>query len=636
MDQIPGDAASFEDQIKKSLSNAYDIERELGGGGMSRVFVATDRLLGRKIVIKFLSPELIAEVNRGRFRREIQVAAQLQHPHIVTLLSAGEDNDLVYYTMPFIDGESLKSAVEKNGPLSVADVIRVLYDVVDALAYAHAHGVVHRDIKPANILRSGSHALVTDFGVAKALNAARSSSSALTSTGMAIGTPAYMAPEQLAGDTDADHRVDIYALGLLAYELLCGESPFAATSAQGVLAAVLTRDPKPLYLVRKDVPRKLSTIIMQCLSKVPGGRPPTAEALLDSLDMIATASGEIRTKEHKVPSRERTAPVARPTPAKSSTGPVSTSLLIDHEPEKSRKRYLIPAIAAVVIAGVASVLWFNRTPGSSAVSIQPPAAAGAESASATASVTPGSGANAAAPTAPVVPPVDTAAIAASVQNRIAQMVAAAAAKPGGAVVNADSLKKKLRRELTDSIAKANAARVAALPPAAAAQPSGPAAQPAAAPAPAPVAAAPAPAPVSNGKRRVAITEPKGLQDQPVLASFTHQFIDALHASLDNGESFAAVDQDSVRSVIAHTASRDEAARVLKPDVLISPSYVGSGETVNVLVTVWDLRSNSSYGIRVTSTKLEPSKPELYLGSLVQSVMKQLDDLNRTPTIYTKH
>src|SRR5687767_12117636 len=166
----------FEEQLKSSLSHAYDIERELGGGGMSRVFVATDRLLGRKIVIKLLSPELIESVNRARFRREIQVAAQLQHPHIVTLFSAGEDGELVYYTMPFIEGESLKSAIEKNGPLSVRDVVRVLYDVVDALAYAHAHGVVHRDIKPANILRSGSHALVTDFGVAKALNAAMPSS----------------------------------------------------------------------------------------------------------------------------------------------------------------------------------------------------------------------------------------------------------------------------------------------------------------------------------------------------------------------------------------------------------------------------------------------------------------------------
>ncbi len=615
--------ATFEEQIKTSLSTAYDIERELGGGGMSRVFVATDRILGRKIVIKFLSPDLVAEVNRGRFRREIQVAAQLQHPHIVTLLSAGEDNDLVYYTMPYIEGESLKSAMEKSGKLSVADVIRVLYDVVDALAYAHAHGVVHRDIKPANILRSGSHALVTDFGVAKALNAARAPT-ALTSTGMAIGTPAYMAPEQLAGDGDADHRVDIYALGLLAYELLCGESPFAATSAQGVLAAVLTRDPKPLHLVRKDVPRKLSLIIMQCLSKVPGGRPPTAEALLDSLDMIATASGEIRTKEHKVPARERAIQgLERRDPTKERTAAVAMPLLVDLRVPGTRSRLFVMGLAAVVIAGVASVLVFNRlaqTP--SAVSVGPPAVASAESTVATPLA-------AAASAAPVVTPLDTAAIVASVQKRMA-LALAAAKSGGGAPINADSLKKKLQRELTDSMMRANAARVAAAPPVAAPAQAAPAAVAT------PVATAEASAPASSGRHRLAITEPKGLQDQSALSTFTHQFVEALSSSLGNGEAFVVVNQDSVRDAISHTKSRDEAARILKPDVLVSPSYVGSGETVNVIVTVWDLRNNSSYGIRVTSSKLEPSKPEAYLGPLVQSVMKQLDDLNRTPTIYLKH
>ena len=215
----------FERRLKDTLSTAYEIERELGGGGMSRVFVATDRILGRKIVIKVLSPELTAEVNRGRFRREMQVAAQLQHPHIVPLLSAGEQNDLLYFTMPFIKGESLKTAIVKDGGMSVAEVVRFLYHVGEALDYAHEAGIVHRDIKPANILRSGSYALITDFGVAKALNAAMSAQ-AMTSTGMAIGTPAYMAPEQLAGDAAADHRIDIYAVGLLAYELLAGKSPF--------------------------------------------------------------------------------------------------------------------------------------------------------------------------------------------------------------------------------------------------------------------------------------------------------------------------------------------------------------------------------------------------------------------------
>lgn len=291
---------TFEEQLRHAVSNAYDIERELGGGGMSRVFVATDKLLGRKVVIKLLSPELTAEVNRGRFRREIQVAAQLQHPHIVTLFSAGEDGDLVYYTMPFIKGESLKSALEKSGPLTVTEVVRILYDVTDALAYAHENGVVHRDIKPANILRSGSHYLVTDFGVAKALNAAMQTGQ-MTSTGMAVGTPSYMSPEQLAGDPAADHRIDIYAVGLLAYELLAGKSPFAAPTPKGVLAAVLTREPKPLIEVRPDVPRSLSEVVMRCLSKEPEARPQSAMELMAALDMFSTASGEIRTREHRVP-----------------------------------------------------------------------------------------------------------------------------------------------------------------------------------------------------------------------------------------------------------------------------------------------------------------------------------------------
>lgn len=285
---------------------------------MSRVFVATDKLLGRKVVIKLLSPELTAEVNRGRFRREIQVAAQLQHPHIVTLFSAGEDGDLVYYTMPFIKGESLKSALEKSGPLTVTEVVRILYDVIDALAYAHENGVVHRDIKPANILRSGSHYLVTDFGVAKALNAAMQTGQ-MTSTGMAVGTPSYMSPEQLAGDPSADHRIDIYAVGLLAYELLAGKSPFAAPTPKGVLAAVLTREPKPLIEVRPDVPRSLSEVVMRCLSKEPEGRPQSAMELMAALDMFSTASGEIRTREHRVPFTPHEPMVSVPATAVTST-----------------------------------------------------------------------------------------------------------------------------------------------------------------------------------------------------------------------------------------------------------------------------------------------------------------------------
>ena len=229
--------------------------------------------------------------------------------------------------MPFIKGESLKSALEKNGALSVAEVVRILYD---ALAFAHENGVVHRDIKPANILRFGAHALVTDFGVAKALNAAMPSG-AMTSTGMAVGTPAYMSPEQLAGDPGADHRIDIYAVGLLAYELLTGTSPFAARTPREILAAVLTREPPALAELRPDVPRGLSELVMSCLSKDPEGRPQSALAMMRALDMFSTASGEIRTHEHRVPRTPLTGAVMTPAapssdPAVSNSSAVPTGL----------------------------------------------------------------------------------------------------------------------------------------------------------------------------------------------------------------------------------------------------------------------------------------------------------------------
>ena len=674
--------STFEERLKESLSHLYDIERELGGGGMSRVFVATDRSLGRKIVIKLLSPELTAEVNRGRFRREIQVAAQLQHPHIVTLLSAGEDEELVYYTMPFIVGESLKSALDRNGPLNIRDVVRILYDVVDALSYAHEQGVVHRDIKPANILRSGSHALVTDFGVAKALNASMPSS-AMTSTGMAIGTPAYMAPEQLAGDPTADHRIDIYAVGLLAYELLTGKSPFAASSPQAVLAAVLTRDPAPLVDVRPDVPRRLSEMVMACLSKVPGGRPPTAEGLLTSLDQFSTASGEIRTQEHKVPVIGPTVPIVvpvMPTPVRNDvvddasapvaaaavaplvsdvpatsytppdsaiTSPSGVSLTavpvpvaerpitISHDPiptyesapAKPRSRMLIGGLALLVPAVAGAIFVSQR----SAKRADSPAEVTAASVGST-----GSGA-AAIPVA-----VDSAAIAAAVAQRANAM--AAAEKSGSSPVNADSLRRQIQREIADSIARANRARAAAIPAGAttvAAVPgnnSAPATAPASAPAPAPVAApdpAPAPPPVASSRKRLAIAEPRGNRDNPVFNAFSNRIVAALRASLAGSDEFSLVDQDSVHNAISQTSSRDEAAKLLKPDVVVSPSFNRAPDGVNLVVTVWDMRSNSSYGIRVSTTRVNPDAPDVSIAPVVQMIRKQLDDLSRMPTSFRR-
>ena len=299
----------FLSQLRRTVGAAYDIERELSGGGMSRVFVATERALGRRVVIKVLPPDLSAGVNMERFRREIQLAAQLHHPHIVPLLSTGEGDGILYYTMPFIEGESLRQAIERGGRFSVSDVVRVLHDVVDALAYAHGRGVIHRDIKPANILRLGAHSLVTDFGVAKALSAAMPISG-LTTAGIAIGTPAYMAPEQLAGDPAADHRLDLYAVGLLAYELLIGSSPFSSSSPQATMAAQLTRVPEPLHELRPEIPRELSELIMRCLEKIPDDRPQTAIELQRQLDGVSTPRGAVMADD-PLPELERRPSAAR-------------------------------------------------------------------------------------------------------------------------------------------------------------------------------------------------------------------------------------------------------------------------------------------------------------------------------------
>src|SRR5690349_8536501 len=225
-------------QLQQTLGDAYRVERELGGGGMSRVFVAQDTALDRTVVVKVLHPEMAAAVNIERFRREIRVSAQLQHPHIVPVLSAGETAGLPYFTMPYVEGKTLRAELTAGGQLPIRTATLLLREIASALAYSHAHGVVHRDIKPENILISGGSAMVTDFGVAKALAASTlHKSGTLTSAGVALGTPAYMAPEQITGDNDADARADIYAFGVVAYEMLTGSAPFAGSSPQSLIAA---------------------------------------------------------------------------------------------------------------------------------------------------------------------------------------------------------------------------------------------------------------------------------------------------------------------------------------------------------------------------------------------------------------
>ncbi|HEX9755219.1 MAG TPA: serine/threonine-protein kinase, partial [Gemmatimonadales bacterium] len=282
--------ADLESRLQTALGNAYRLEKELGGGGMSRVFLAEEVRLGRKVVVKVLPPEMAAGVNVDRFEREIQLAARLQHPHIVPLLTAGAEGDLLYYIMPYIEGESLRSKLAREGELPVGETIRILKEVLDALQYAHSHRVVHRDIKPDNVLITGRHAVVTDFGVAKAVSES-SGGGTLTSLGVALGTPAYMAPEQAAAEPHVDQRADIYAVGALAYEMLTGRPPFAGHTAQAVLMAHMTQAPEPVTVHRSAVPAALNELILRCLQKKPADRWQRADELIPHLDAMLTPTG---------------------------------------------------------------------------------------------------------------------------------------------------------------------------------------------------------------------------------------------------------------------------------------------------------------------------------------------------------
>jgi eukaryotic-like serine/threonine-protein kinase len=293
------------DQLQQTLSGTHTLERELGGGGMSRVFVAEETRLRRKVVIKVLSPELAQGISVERFEREIQLAASLQQANIVPVLSAGDANGLPFFAMPYVEGESLRQRLAQ-GQLPIPEVVSVLRDVLRALSYAHGRGIVHRDIKPDNVLLSAGAAVVTDFGIAKAISAARTQgdSTALTQTGTSIGTPAYMSPEQAAGDPDIDARADLYALGCMAYELLTGQPPFAGKSAARIIAAHITESPRPIDELRPDVPAALAKIVTHCLAKRPEDRPLSADAVMAALDGIsASGSGPAVVASHAGPTR---------------------------------------------------------------------------------------------------------------------------------------------------------------------------------------------------------------------------------------------------------------------------------------------------------------------------------------------
>ncbi|MEO6066686.1 MAG: protein kinase [Gemmatimonadales bacterium] len=273
-------------RLTAALSDRYQIERELGAGGMATVYLAHDMRHDRKVAVKVLRPELAAIIGAARFLHEIKTTANLQHPHILSLFDSGEvlvehpeqsegPRSFVYYVMPYVEGESLRDRLTREKQLPIEDAVRIAREVADALDYAHQHGVVHRDIKPENILLHGGHALVADFGIA--LAASRSDGgSRMTETGMSLGTPHYMSPEQAMGEREITPRSDIYALGCVLYEMLTAEPPFVGATAQAIIARVLTEEPRSLTLQRKTIPPHVEAVVRRALEKLPADRFATA------------------------------------------------------------------------------------------------------------------------------------------------------------------------------------------------------------------------------------------------------------------------------------------------------------------------------------------------------------------------
>ena len=641
---------TFRERLAAALAATYRIDDELVGGGMSRVFAATEHALGRKVVVKVLPPELSAGVNRERFQREIQVAAQLQHPHIVPLLSAGRipstdgtpDGELLYYTMPFIEGESLRAAIVRRGRLPVRDVVRILHDVVEALAYAHSRGVVHRDIKPGNILTIGSHALVTDFGVAKALSAAMPVSG-MTSAGMAIGTPAYMAPEQLAADPTADHRIDIYAVGLLAYELLSGQSPFVGTSPQATMAAQLTRVPDPLDSVRDDVPPALAGVVMRCLEKLPENRPQSATALLDELDGVAT------------PASGATATVKLPATARASNA--------------GQRRALFAGALLVIIAGVAVAVttWSRRSSGGpvQAVTVSStPASAAAPGAQGTAgpAAIAGAGSNrplgdSAMRTPIVLSRAESLAIAEAGRKRITARRDSQMAK--GEQAFADSLSHRFERALSDSLARLMtelrggrrveirgldpkeleklqdiAKRAAAVPNVPGVTVPGAAAIPNASPErspmtmyrPQPGERVPFPPPPAGVRRvLVGVTRNSGVRRE--LAGVSAAISDSIRRAIAAQPGYDVVDAAALTDPRFYaTRSRTALARSVGAGAVVTGLYFPRSDSLVVLqLQVFDVQRNRV--MRVLESKpIDPNDPIRGLGDLVTSTLAALNDV----------
>ena len=280
-------------RLNNSLAGKYSVDREIGRGGMATVYLAQDVKHEREVAIKVLLPELAASIGADRFEREIKVAAKLQHPNILGLYDSGVSEGQMFYVMPFVKGESLRDRIDREGQLSVDDAVRITTEVASALGFAHSLGIIHRDIKPENILMNGEHALVADFGIAKAVSEAGQQK--LTQTGMAVGTPVYMAPEQSAGET-VGPTADLYSLGCMLYEMLSGEPPFTGKSAMAIMARHVMEQVPSIRIVRNSVPEEIEEAIFAVLGKVPADRPQSAAAFIEMMGMPMGMTGTMRTR----------------------------------------------------------------------------------------------------------------------------------------------------------------------------------------------------------------------------------------------------------------------------------------------------------------------------------------------------
>ncbi|NIM50397.1 MAG: protein kinase, partial [Gemmatimonadales bacterium] len=313
-------------RLEAALADRYHIERELGRGGMATVYLAEDLKHHRRVAVKVLKPELAAAIGPERFLREIEITGQLNHPHILPLLDSGEADGLLFYVMPYVEGESLADRLDREKQLPLEDALRITAEVADALGFAHSHNVLHRDIKPENILFEGGHAVVADFGLARAITAA--GGERLTETGIAVGTPEYMSPEQVSAEREIDGRSDLYSLACVVYEMLAGEPPFTGPTTESVARQHLTAEPRSVATLRTAVPEEVSQALMKALAKAPADRFLTAEQFMEA---VATPS---------------TTPSAEPKTV-----------------ERRLRGVLVGALAVVaVVVATAIVLWLRSTP----------------------------------------------------------------------------------------------------------------------------------------------------------------------------------------------------------------------------------------------------------------------------------